>query len=88
VSKAPWVVRFARRADKDIERGDPPVRKRVDEGIDRLAEGDPSADVRKLKGSDEMRLRVGDQRVRFERDDAKREILILRVLPRGRAYER
>lgn len=44
--------------------------------------------MRKLKGSDELRLRVGDWRVRFERDDAKREIVVLRVLPRDKAYER
>ncbi len=33
-------------------------------------------------------MRVGDWRVRFERDGARREIVVLRVLPRGRAYER
>ena len=57
-------------------------------GIERLAKDDPSTDVRKLKDSDELRLRVGDWRVRFERDAEKREIVVLRVLPRGRAYER
>jgi mRNA interferase RelE/StbE len=83
-----WSVNFVRRADKDLERLDRPVRQRVNEGIERLAEGDPSADVRKLKGSDELRLRVGDWRVRFERDANTRQITILRVLPRGRAYKR
>jgi mRNA-degrading endonuclease RelE of RelBE toxin-antitoxin system len=34
------------------------------------------------------RLRVGDWRVRFERDASAREIVVLRVLPRGRAYDR
>ncbi len=84
----PWSVSFASRADKDMNRLDPPVRQRVADGIERLADDDPSTDVRKLKGSDELRLRVGDWRVRFERDAAKREIVVLRVLPRGKAYKR
>lgn len=56
--------------------------------IERMAEGDPSTDVRRLKGSDELRLRVGEWRVRFKRDAAKHEIVVLRVLPRGKAYKR
>ena len=39
--------------------------------IERMAEGDPSTDVRRLKGSDELRLRVGEWRVRFKRDAAE-----------------
>lgn len=56
-------------------------------GVERLAKDDPSTDVRKLMGSNELRLRVGDWRVRFERDAEKREIVVLRVLPRGKAYK-
>jgi len=44
--------------------------------------------VRKLTGLEEWRLRVGDWRVRFIRDDAARVIYVTRVLPRGRAYDR
>jgi mRNA-degrading endonuclease RelE of RelBE toxin-antitoxin system len=47
-----------------------------------------SADVRRLTGTNEGRIRVGDWRVRFDRDTAAREIVILRVLRRGRAYDR
>jgi mRNA-degrading endonuclease RelE of RelBE toxin-antitoxin system len=83
----PWQVSFAHRADKDMDRLDPPVRKRVAEGIERLAAGDRTADVRKLKASDEHRLRVGELRVRFRREPAGRQIVVLRVLPRGRAYQ-
>jgi mRNA-degrading endonuclease RelE of RelBE toxin-antitoxin system len=38
--------------------------------------------------SREWRLRVGDWRVRFTFDDEQRVIVVLRVLPRGRAYRR
>ena len=34
----------------------------------------------------QWRLRVGAWRVRFNRDPEARTVLILRVLPRGRAY--
>jgi mRNA interferase RelE/StbE len=88
VSQPTWSVSFSRRADKDMDRLDPPVRQRVGAGIERLAVDDPRADVRKMAGSDELRLRVGDWRVRFECDSETRTILVLRVLPRGRAYER
>jgi mRNA interferase RelE/StbE len=56
------------------------------EALDRLI-GDPAAgDVVKLAGvDDEWRLRVGDWRVRFTRDD-EQIVHVLRVLPRGRAY--
>lgn len=46
-----------------------------------------AADIRKLD-SVQWRLRVGDWRVRFSFDDERRVIVILRVLPRGRAYDR
>jgi mRNA-degrading endonuclease RelE of RelBE toxin-antitoxin system len=43
--------------------------------------------VRKLEGyENQWRLRVGEWRVRFAPVEERREILILRVLPRGRAY--
>jgi mRNA-degrading endonuclease RelE of RelBE toxin-antitoxin system len=71
-----------------MERLDPPVQQRVVSAIQRLVDEDPRADVRKLAGSDEQRLRVGNWRVRFERNALAREIVVLRILPRGRAYDR
>jgi mRNA-degrading endonuclease RelE of RelBE toxin-antitoxin system len=56
--------------------------------IEQAAANDPRADIRKLTGADEHRLRAGDWRVRFHRDNDSRQVVILRVLPRGRAYDR
>jgi mRNA-degrading endonuclease RelE of RelBE toxin-antitoxin system len=56
--------------------------------IEQAAANDPRADIRKLTGVEEYRLREGDWRVRFRREDASRQFVILRVLPRGRAYDR
>jgi mRNA interferase RelE/StbE len=88
VTAKTWRVRYASRARRDLRGLDPPIRSRVVLAIERLADDDPSTDVRKLRGSDELRLRVGDWRVRFERDASTRKITILRVLPRAKAYKR
>jgi mRNA interferase RelE/StbE len=84
---AAWSYVFTARARRDLKRLDPPVRRKVIAALDALVTSDPPAgDVRKLAGSDEWRLRVGEWRVRFERDPAQHVLYILRVLPRGRAY--
>jgi mRNA-degrading endonuclease RelE of RelBE toxin-antitoxin system len=64
------------------------VAQRVVAALDRLLVRDPSVDVRRLKGSDEWRLRVGDWRVRLRLDFESNTIIVVRILPRGRAYER
>lgn len=88
MSDPEWRLAYTSTARRDLRRLDPPVRARVIATLERLAANDPSVDVRTLTGSDELRLRVGDWRVRFVRDTAERQLVILRVLPRGRAYDR
>jgi mRNA interferase RelE/StbE len=89
VSEAHWRVVVDDRARKDLRRIDPPTRKRILSAIERLAQSaELTGDVKRLRGSDEYRLRVGDWRVRFEREDRKLTIVVVRVLPRGRAYDR
>lgn len=88
MSAEPWAVEFERRAEKDLERLDPQVKQRVLIAIGRLVEDPGSADLRRLTGRAESRLRVGDWRVIIELDVASRTIIIERILPRGRAYNR
>jgi mRNA interferase RelE/StbE len=89
VSEAHWRVVVDDRARKDLRRIDPPTRERILRAIARLAQGaELTGDVKRLQGSHEYRLRVGDWRVRFERDARRLVITIVRVLPRGRAYDR
>jgi mRNA interferase RelE/StbE len=71
-----------------MRRLDPPIRKRIWGALDRLLAEDRSLDVRRLTGSEHFRLRVGDWRVIFDYDHEAETLLIQRVLPRGRAYER
>ena len=89
MSEPHWRVVVDDRARKDLRRIDPPTRKRILNAITRLAQdAQLTGDVKRLRGSREYRLRVGDWRVRFERQDRQLVIVIVRVLPRGRAYDR
>jgi mRNA interferase RelE/StbE len=89
VSGSHWRIVVDDRARKDLRRIDPPTRQRIVRAIARLAQGaELAGDIKRLQGSHEYRLRVGDWRVRFEREDQQLIITIVRVLPRGRAYDR
>jgi len=83
-----WRVQLTAAAGRDIKRLDPPVQARILAALDGLAAQPPAGDIKRLTGQQppQWRLRVGDWRVRFNRDPAARTVLILRVLPRGRAY--
>lgn len=84
-----WDVQLTRRAEKDLARLDPPIKHRILEALAQLAH-DPRAShgVRKLTGRPESRLRVGDWRVIFEVNLRRHEVYVIRVLPRGNAYDR
>jgi mRNA-degrading endonuclease RelE of RelBE toxin-antitoxin system len=88
VTDETWGVAFTPRARRDLRALDPQVRDRVLSVIERLAARDPALDVRRLTGTMELRVRVGDWRVRFTRDADSKLIVVQRVLPRGRAYDR
>jgi mRNA interferase RelE/StbE len=81
-----WNVVVSRPARQDLRRLDRQTAQRVVAAIERLAETD-QGDVRPLQGPGrEWRLRVGDWRVRFAYDVDTHTIVVLRVLPRGRAH--
>lgn len=87
MNDAPWRVELGRRAERGLRRLDPPIRQRVIIALARVAEHNPSADIRRLTGEQDLwRLRVGDWRVLFVYDATNRRIIVSRVLPRGRAY--
>lgn len=84
-----WRVIWEKSAADELERlgrGNPSLARRVGRAVTRLAETG-QGNVKRLQGYErEWRLRVGDWRVRFERNSATQTITILSVLPRGRAY--
>jgi len=84
----PLQVKFSRDAVKTLMRIDRATSQRIRAKVDLLAT-DPAAlanNVTALKGSDGlMRLRVGDWRVVYTADLVV--LLVVRVAPRGSAYE-
>ncbi len=88
MSATPWRVELTRTAQRDLRRLDAQVRVRVNGALVALAE-DPrgSSNLRRLMGRPESRLRVGDWRVLLVLDLERRVIVVMRILPRGRAYE-
>ena len=62
---------------------------RIRGALDKLAVNPErlNPDVATLKGRPGFRLRVGDIRIIFERDDEARVIDVLRIVPRGQAYK-
>lgn len=83
--RQPWGVKWTPRAEKDLRRLDRQVAERVRQAIRRFA-ATGAGDVVRLSGESDLRLRVGDWRVRFDYDEDRHALIILRVLPRGRAY--
>lgn len=83
-----WHVEIAPPARRDIKRLDRQVQARVIEALEGLRAEPAQGDIKRLTGIQppEWRLRVGDWRVRFDRDHDARIVRVLRVLPRGRAY--
>jgi len=83
------IVRWTSRAIKDLKKITREERKKIQKAVDELADSD-TGDVRHLVNSNppRYRLRVGSLRVIFIRDDAvvEKQINILRVLPRDKAY--
>jgi mRNA interferase RelE/StbE len=56
---AGWRYEFFPRARRDLRRLDPPVSRRILAALDQLIEDPSTADIRKLQGQEEWRLRGG-----------------------------
>jgi mRNA interferase RelE/StbE len=80
-----WVVEIRPTALKSLKRLGRVDRHRLVDAIDGLPQGDTK---RLVGGSGLWRLRVGDWRVIFERDDQARLVTVLAVHARGGAYKR
>ncbi len=73
-------------AEKDIRRLPRNVRERVASAILALREEPRPPGVRKLKGKEGWRIRVGDYRVVYQIDDTLRQVTIYRVRHRRDVY--
>jgi len=74
-------------AKKDLEKLDSDTRKRVYIALEHLITGQ-RVDIKKLKGSENYRIRVGDYRVIIEISKQAVTVYTLRVLHRREVYDR
>jgi mRNA interferase RelE/StbE len=80
------IKKQAKKALQSLARTD---RNRIAEKINLLGENpdNPILDIKALKGEPYYRLRVGQWRIIFDRDDEVRIIAIEKIKPRGGAYK-
>ena len=85
----PYSVVIRRQAQKKLQSLPRPERARIAEKVHQLGldPDNPALDVKRLQGEPYFRLRVGDWRLIFDRQDAVRVIAIERIKPRGDAYK-
>ena len=85
-----YKLTFRRQAIKSLRQMPAREALRIRRELDELAESPDrrNSDVRPLRGRPGFRLRVGEMRINFERDDDVRIIDVLRIAPRGQAYRR
>ena len=77
-------IKLTKKAEKFIKKQDKDTQKRLIEAIIEIPEGD----IKKLKGMDEIyRLRVGDFRVIFEKNDNELIVVIIDIGNRGQIYK-
>lgn len=82
--KNSYNINLTKKAEKFIKKQDKDTQKRLIKAIIELPEGD----IKKLKGMDEVyRLRVGDFRVLFERNDNELIIVVIDIGNRGQIYK-
>lgn len=84
-----FAILIRRQAQKKLQSLAVDVRARLAEKIDQLGRDpdDPALDTKRLSGVPLWRLRVGDWRVIYDRQDAVRVIAIEKIKPRGDAYK-
>ena len=83
-------LRFSKRAVKALLEMPRPNAERIRRQLKLFAEdpGRRDVDIAALKGRVGFRLRVGDMRIIFERNDRARVIDVIRIAPRGQVYRK
>ncbi len=81
-----YTVRLKRSAERELKKLPTTMHDRVVKELARLAETPRPHNVKKLSGQEGYRLRVGDYRVLYLIDDAKKTIEIIAVGHRREVY--
>ena len=85
----PYTIVMRRQAQKKLQSLPRDERIRLAEKINQLGDNpdDPALDTKRLSGVPLYRLRVGDWRIIYDRQDAVQIIAIEKIKPRGDAYK-
>lgn len=85
----PYTLIIKQQARKKLQSLSRPERFRLAEKIELLGANPDNAelDIKKLEGEPYYRMRVGNWRVIFDRQDAVQVIAIEKIKPRGDAYK-
>ena len=82
----PFKIIWDEKAYDSLNKLEPSISRRILKKVDELSENPFSKDIKKLKGSDDFRLRVGDYRVIFF---IKKDLIqILKIGHRKSIYEK
>ena len=80
-----YSIQYEKKCLKYLKRLDKHTQLRILKAINDL----PNGDVKKVQGkTDDYRLRVGDYRIIFDKDDEKLVIYIIEIAPRGDVYKK
>ena len=81
-----YTVRLERTTEKQLERLPAETLRRLSQKLLELEQNPRVGNVRKLRGMEGYRLRVGDYRILFTIDDVAKEVRVYRVKHRKEAY--
>jgi mRNA interferase RelE/StbE len=82
-----WTVRFTPEAERQADALDPPIRQRIANRLDQLAQNPRNvSNVKALAGGNQFRLRVGDWRLIYTLQDEVLLVLVVRVGHRREVY--
>lgn len=84
-----WSLLYTRAARKTLSKLDADNRRRILKKLEALAEDPFNAqlDVKRLAGTDGFRLRVGDWRVIYDRNEDELVVLVIKLGGRGDIYK-
>ena len=80
-----YQIFYEKEALKELDKLEPSISRRIIKKIDEMSENPASCDIKKLKASEDYRLRVGDYRIIFIFDNS--HIKILKIGHRQQIYD-
>jgi mRNA interferase RelE/StbE len=82
-----WEIILTNAAKKYLKKLTPDNQKRIINALRSLLNETSLADLKPLKGRDEVRLRVGDYRVILKIDAENKQIVVTKIGARGDVYK-